>query len=98
MPTEKTELEWVYNPADLFEVPYRRQTDAYMLVADGGVLRVTLRKPCDPIDANLQGRVTKEVEGPIPELARILPGPYSRRVCQEQRQQVSSVQPSSGLS
>lgn len=63
MPTEKTELEWVYNPADLFEVPYRRQTDDYVLVADGGVVRVTLRKPCDPIDANLQGRVTKEVEG-----------------------------------
>lgn len=63
MPTEKTELEWVYNPVNLFEVPYRRQTDDYVLVADGGVVRVTLRKPCDPVDANLQGRVTKEVEG-----------------------------------
>jgi hypothetical protein len=63
MPTEKTELQWTYSPADFFEVPYRRETDDYVLVADGGVVRVTLCKPCDPIDAKLQSLVTKEVEG-----------------------------------
>lgn len=63
MPTEKTELQWTYSPADFFEVPYRRETDDYVLMADSGVVRVTLRKPCDPIDAKLQTLVTKEVEG-----------------------------------
>jgi hypothetical protein len=65
MATEKTELEWVYNPADLFEAPYTRETDDYVLVADGGVVRVTLRKPCNPIDATLQSRITNEVEALI---------------------------------
>ena len=63
MVIEKTELEWLYNPADLFEAPYTRETDDYLLVADGGVVRVTLRKACNPIDATLQSRITKEVEG-----------------------------------
>jgi hypothetical protein len=63
MPTEKTELQWTYSPADFFEVPYRRETDDYVLVAHDGVVRVTLRQPCDPVDAKLQSLVTKEVEG-----------------------------------
>ena len=63
VPTERTELQWTYTPTDFFEVPYRRETDDYALVADGGIVRVTLRKPCDPIDAELQSRITKEVEG-----------------------------------
>ncbi len=62
MATEKTELEWPYSPYDFFEVPYRRQTDDYVLIADGGMLRITLRTACDPIDADLQNRITKEVE------------------------------------
>jgi len=33
---EKTELEFPYSPADFFEAQYRRQTDEYVLVADGG--------------------------------------------------------------
>ena len=55
-------MQWTYSPADFFEIPYRRETDDYALVADGGIVRVTLRKPCDPIDGELQSRITKEVE------------------------------------
>ncbi len=63
MATEKTELEWPYSPADFFEAPYRRQTDDYALVADNGMVRVTLSVPSDPIDAELQSRITKAIEG-----------------------------------
>jgi hypothetical protein len=62
MPTEKTELQWTFSPAAFFEVPYRRETDDYVLAADDGVVRVTLHKPCKPIDAKLQSLITKEVE------------------------------------
>lgn len=63
MATEKTELEWPYSPADFFEAPYCRQTDDYALVADNGIVRVTLGVPSDPIDAELQSRITRAVEG-----------------------------------
>jgi hypothetical protein len=63
MRTEKTELEWAYEPRDFFEVQYRTETGEYVLVADGGVLRVTLLKPRDPIDDGLPSRITREVEG-----------------------------------
>jgi hypothetical protein len=63
MAANKTELEFPYSPPDFFEVPYRRKTDEYVLVADTGVVRVTLCTPSDPIDAGLENRITKEVEG-----------------------------------
>src|SRR5205823_14243543 len=63
MPIVKTELEWPYKPVDFFEVPYRRQTNDYVLVVDNGTVRVTLSAPSDPIDAALQSRITKSVEG-----------------------------------
>jgi hypothetical protein len=63
MTTEKTELKFPYSPADFFEAQYRRATDEYVLVAVGGVVRITLSAPSDPIDARLQNRITKEVEG-----------------------------------
>jgi len=63
MATNKTELEFPYSPPDFFEVPYRRKTDEYVLVADAGVVRVTLCTPSDPIDTELEYRITKDVEG-----------------------------------
>jgi hypothetical protein len=62
MTTEKTEMQFPYSPPDFFEAEYRRQTDEYILVADSGVVRITLCVPSDPIDAELQNRITKEVE------------------------------------
>jgi hypothetical protein len=63
MPIVKTELEWRYRPADLFEAPYHWQTDDYTLVANAGTVLVTLATPSDPIDARLQSHITKKVEG-----------------------------------
>jgi hypothetical protein len=63
MATDKTELEFPYSPPDFFEVPYHRKTDEYVLIADAGVVRVTLCAPSDPIDAELENQITKEVEG-----------------------------------
>ena len=62
MPIVKTELEWPYKPADFFEDPYHWQTAEYTLVADAGVVLVTLSTPSDPIDAGLQDRITKKVK------------------------------------
>ncbi len=63
MPIVKTELEWPYRPADLFETPYCWQTDDYTLVANAGTVLVTLATPSDPIDARLQSQITKKVQG-----------------------------------
>ena len=63
MTTEKTEMQFPYSPPDFFEAEYSRQTDEYILLADSGVVRITLCVPSDPIDAELQNRITKEVEG-----------------------------------
>src|SRR5439155_24385965 len=63
MAIEKTELEWPYSPADFFEARYCWQTDDYTLVANAGTVLVTLSRPSDPIDAELQNRITKKVEG-----------------------------------
>jgi len=52
MTTEKTEMQFPYSPPDFFEAEYSRQTDEYILVADSGVVRITLCVSSDPIDAN----------------------------------------------
>jgi hypothetical protein len=65
MPIVKTELEWPYKPTDFFEAPYHCKTDEYTLVADAGVVLVTLSTPSDPIDAGLQDRITKKVKEPL---------------------------------
>jgi hypothetical protein len=62
MAAEKTELEWPYRPADFFEARYCWQTDDYKLVPDAGIVLVTLSRPSGPIDAGLQGRITKKVK------------------------------------
>jgi hypothetical protein len=63
MSTERTELEFPYSPPDFFEAPHRWKTDEYALVADAGLVRVTLCSPCDPIDPDLERRIAREVEG-----------------------------------
>ncbi len=63
MAIEKTEIHFPYIPADFFEARFSSQTNEYMLAAESGVVRVTLRVPRDPVDAELQNRITKDVEG-----------------------------------
>ena len=45
MTTEKTEMQFPYSPPDFFEAEYSRQTDEYILVANSGVVRITLCVP-----------------------------------------------------
>src|SRR5262249_33100990 len=63
MTAERTELEFPYRPPDFFETRYQRKTDEYVLVADVGVVQVTLCSPSDPLDPELECQITKEVEG-----------------------------------
>jgi len=56
-------LEWPYRPADFFETPYHCKTDEYTLIADAGIVLVTLSTPSDPIDAGLQNEIAKKVKG-----------------------------------
>jgi len=65
MAAEKTELEWPYRPADFFEARYCWHTDDYKLVADAGIVLVTLSRPSDPIDAGLQGPDHQKSEGSL---------------------------------
>jgi hypothetical protein len=53
MTTEKTEMQFPYSPPDFFEAEYSRQTDEYILVANSGVVRITL---CVPIGLALFSR------------------------------------------
>ena len=45
MVPERTELEWVYHPADLFEVAYRHVEIEWKLVIESGRAVTTLSAP-----------------------------------------------------
>ena len=70
MTTERTELEWTYEPADLFEASYRLETAEYDLVFDGGRAVATLRSAQNPVDSVLEGYVTTQIQNVF--LARLL--------------------------
>jgi len=54
MTPERTELEWVYQPQDLFEVAYRHAGSAYDLLVENGRALATLKTPQDPVDEQLE--------------------------------------------
>lgn len=57
MTPERTELEWTYQPAGLFEAPYRHAGSEYELLVDGGKAIATLRIAQDPVKPQLEERI-----------------------------------------
>ena len=48
MMPDRTELEWMYQPADLFEAAYRYANTEYDLVVENGRVVATLTSPSKP--------------------------------------------------
>jgi hypothetical protein len=57
MTPERTELEWIYKPADLFEAPYQHPGVEFDILADAGRAVATLRVPQDPVSPDVEERV-----------------------------------------
>ena len=57
MDSERTELQWTYEPADFFEAQYRHSNTKYELLVEGGRAIATLRAAQDPINRELQQRI-----------------------------------------
>ena len=62
---DRTELEWVYQPHDLFEAPYRHSSSEYALLLEGGRAIATLTLPQEPLDPELEVRITNDLEGTL---------------------------------
>jgi hypothetical protein len=58
---DRAEFEWIYQPADFFEVPYHHANTDYDLVVADGRVSVTLRVPQDPVDPQLDRRIGTHV-------------------------------------
>jgi hypothetical protein len=62
MTTERTELEWSYDPADLFEAPYQRVETDFDLLIDTGRALATLKIPQEPISREMEGKIRGAIE------------------------------------
>src|ERR1041385_4377969 len=62
MTIERTELEWMYQPVDFFEVPYTSSDPDYDLRIDSGKAAVTLRAAQNPIDPALERRIDTHIK------------------------------------
>lgn len=62
MTHERTVLEWVYDPADLFEAPYQRQDGDFALLVDAGRAVATLRVSQDPVSPDVEKRVSAAIK------------------------------------
>jgi hypothetical protein len=62
MTVDRTELEWIYEPKDFFEAPYRRAGRDFELKIDSGTALATLIVPTDPVPADLEESVRTLVE------------------------------------
>lgn len=62
MNPERTELEWTYDPKDLFETPYHHSNAEVEVVFDGGRALGTLKTPTASVSADLEERVRVLVE------------------------------------
>jgi len=63
MAPHKTELQWTYAPADLFEAPLTHVDPDFRLELDHGEATATLTQPQDPIGDPLQERISAHIEG-----------------------------------
>jgi hypothetical protein len=60
--SERTELEWVYHPTDLFDAPYQHASAHFDLVVDSGRAVATLRVPQEPVSPDLEEQVRAAIE------------------------------------
>jgi hypothetical protein len=58
---ERTTLEWVYDPVDLFEAPYQRQDVDFDLLVDAGRAVATLHVSQDPVLPDVEERVSAAI-------------------------------------
>jgi hypothetical protein len=61
MTPDRTELEWMYQPADFFEAAYRSAKMEYDLVVKDGRVVATLTIPQDPVAEQLEGQIEASV-------------------------------------
>lgn len=62
MNSDRTEIEWVYRPSDLFEVPYRCDAPDWEFLFENGRAIATLRVPEDPVNGRLEDRIRDQIE------------------------------------
>jgi hypothetical protein len=62
MTPERTELEWLYQPQDLFEAAYRCAESEYDLLVEDGRALATLKTPQDPVDEQLEKRIAERLD------------------------------------
>src|SRR5690242_14979589 len=63
MPSERTELEWIYRPEDFFEVAYKFAGSGYDLLIENGRAVATLTIPQDPVDPRLEAEILAILNG-----------------------------------
>ncbi|OQW34253.1 MAG: hypothetical protein A4E19_01985 [Nitrospira sp. SG-bin1] len=61
MTPDCTELEWMYQPADLFEAVHRSANTEYELVIEDGRVVATLTVPQNPVAEDLEGQIEAHV-------------------------------------
>jgi len=55
--SDRTEIEWCYEPSDFFEAAYRNSAGDFELIIEAGRALATLTCPSDPLPHELEGRV-----------------------------------------
>jgi hypothetical protein len=60
--TQRSELEWTYEPADFFEAPYQCSDVDFDLMVDAGRAVATLSVPQDPVSKDVEGLVRTVIE------------------------------------
>ncbi len=62
MTPERTEIEWTYEPVDLFEAPYQHACLDFDLLVNAGRAVATLSVPQDPVSPDVEERVRAALE------------------------------------
>lgn len=62
MTVDRTELEWIYQPSDFFEAPYRLEVGDFDLLVEDGRAVASLTVPMDPVPQDLEERVKTVLE------------------------------------
>ncbi len=62
MTPERTEIEWTYEPVDLFEAPYQHAGVDFNLLVDAGRAVATLSVPQHPVPPDVEERIRAELD------------------------------------
>lgn len=62
MKVERTELEWIYEPRDYFEAPYRTAISDFGIAIDDGKATATLTAPTESVPPDLEERIRSSIE------------------------------------